>query len=122
MPANVNDFSDPVDLFLSTIDELNRMPEYYYSMLDEEESFACPYGGSFTFGPGDSGAVYSFEKCAFAKGFEMTGTGSYDFEAGVVSFSTQISGSKTGNLDFSYNWNNGRSTLKGEYGGKTYDQ
>lgn len=122
MPASVNDFSDPVDLFLSTVDELNRMPEYYYSMLDEEESFACPYGGSFTFGPSDSGAAYSFEKCAFAKGFEMTGTGGYNYETGVVSFSAQIGGAKTGQLDFSYNWNNGRSTLKGEYGGKSYDQ
>ncbi len=122
MPENVSAFSNPADIFLSIVDELNRTPEYYYSMLEEEESFACPHGGSFTFGPSESGAAYTFEKCAFTKGFEMTGTGEYNFETGVVSFSAQISGSKTGNLDFSYDWNNGRSTLKGEYGGKSYDQ
>lgn len=122
MPASANDFSDPVDIFLSIVDELNRTPEYYYSMLEEEESFACPYGGSFTFGPGESGAAYSFEKCAFTKGFEMTGTGGYNYETGVVSFSAQIGGNKTGQLDFSYDWNNRRSMLKGEYGGKSYDK
>lgn len=122
MPENVSAFSDPADIFLSIVDELNRMPEYYYSMLEEEKSFACPYGGSFTFGPSDEGAAYSFEKCAFTKGFEMTGTGGYNFETGVVSFSATIGGVKTGQLDFSYNWNNGRSTLQGEYGGKSYDQ
>lgn len=122
MPGSVDDFSDPVDIFLSTIDELNRVPEYYYSGEDEESSFACPRGGSFTFGPSDSGVYYSYEKCAFTQGFEMTGSGGYNFETGVVSFSAQITGSKTGNLDFSYNWNNGQSTLKGEYGGKSYDQ
>lgn len=122
MPANVSDFSEPLDIFLSIIDELNRMPEYYYSNLDKEESFACPYGGAFTFGPADSGADYSYEKCAFTQGFEITGRGGYNFETSVVSFSAEITGSKTGKLDFSYSWNNGRSTLKGEYGGTSYDQ
>ncbi len=122
MPGNVKDFADPLDIFLSTIDELNRIPEYYYSGAEEETSFACPYGGSFSFGPSDDGINYSYEKCAFTQGFEMTGSGGYNFETSVVSFSAQITGSKTGNLDFSYNWNNGRSTLTGEYGGKRYDQ
>jgi pimeloyl-ACP methyl ester carboxylesterase len=119
---DVNAFDDPLDIFLSIVDELNRMPEYYYSDLTEEESFACPYGGAFTFSPSDEGVAYSFEKCVFTKGFEMTGTGGYNFDTSVVSFQTQIEGRKTGKLDFSYNWNNGRSTLKGDYGGKNFDQ
>lgn len=122
MPEDVSAFSDPLDIFLATVDEINRTPEYYYSAAEEDESFACPYGGSFTFGPSDNGLAYSYEKCAFTKGFEMTGSGGYNFETDVVSFSAQISGRKTGRLDFSYNWNNGRSTLKGEYGGKSYDE
>lgn len=52
----------------------------------------------------------------------MTGSGGYNYETEVVYFAATITGSKTGQLDFSYNWNNGRSTLKGEYGGKRYDQ
>jgi len=122
MPKDVSAFDHPADIFLSTIDELNRVPEYYYSSGEEEEAFACPYGGSFTFGPSDEGQVYTFEKCAFTQGFEMTGTGSYGYDSGLVSFSAEISGKKTGQLDFSYNWNNGNSTLKGEYGGKSYDE
>lgn len=122
MPEKVSDFSDPVEIFLATIDELNRMPEYYYSNDDEETSFACPHDGSFTFRPGDEGVSYTYEKCAFTKDFEMTGSGGYNYETEVVYFSATITGSKTGQLDFSYNWNNGRSTLKGEYGGKRYDQ
>ncbi len=122
MPKDVSAFDHPADIFLSTIDELNRVPEYYYSSGEEEEAFACPYGGSFTFGPSDEGQVYTFEKCVFTQGFEMTGTGSYGYDSGLVSFSAEIGGKKTGQLDFSYNWNNGNSTLKGEYGGKSYDE
>ncbi|PWH11742.1 MAG: hypothetical protein DDG60_16640 [Anaerolineae bacterium] len=122
MPADVSAFTDPEDIFLATIDEINRMPEYYYSTEDEEGSLACPQGGSFTFSPGENQIEYTFEKCAFTKGFEMTGTGSYHFETSIVSFSVDITGRKTGKLDFSYNWNNGKTTLKGQYGGKEYDR
>jgi pimeloyl-ACP methyl ester carboxylesterase len=121
MPKDVSAFDNPLDIFLSIVDELNRVPEYYYSDGKEEESFACPYGGSFTFGPDDTGLAYSFEKCAFTGGFEITGTGGYYDEDSVVSFETQVSGDETGNLDFSYNWNNGHITLQGDYGGQDYD-
>lgn len=121
MPGDVSAFDSPLDIFLSIVDELNRVPEYYYSDGKEEESFACPYGGSFTFGPGDTGLAYSFEKCAFTGGFEITGIGGYNDETSVVRFETQVSGEETGNLDFSYDWTTGHTTLKGIYAGQEYD-
>jgi hypothetical protein len=118
MPRDVSAFDNPLDIFLSIDAELNHVPEYYYSYGEEEESFACPYGGSFTFGPGDTGLAYSFEKCAFTEGFEITGTGGFNDETSVVTFETQISGDETGNLDFSYDWTNGHTTLNGNYAGQ----
>jgi pimeloyl-ACP methyl ester carboxylesterase len=121
MPRDVSAFDNPLDIFLSIVDELNRVPEYYYSDGKKEESFACPYGGSFTFGPDDAGLAYSFEQCAFTGGFEITGTGGYNDETSVVTFETQISGDETGNLDFSYDWTDGHTTLTGNYGGQDFD-
>ncbi|MCS6993137.1 MAG: alpha/beta hydrolase [Anaerolineales bacterium] len=122
LPETLSAFSEPEDIFLAIMDEINRMPEYYYSDYDEEGAFACPKGGSFAFGPSKDGVAYTLNKCVFIKGFEMTGTGGYNPETDVFRLTVQIRGTKNGQLDFSYNWNNNRTTLKGEYGGKRYDR
>jgi len=96
-------------------------PEYYYSDFTEDVSFACPYGGSFTFGPSNAGESYSFKDCAFTKGFAMTGTGGYDSNSGIFTLETKVSGTKTGTLTYTHDYSKGTSSVTGEYGGETID-
>jgi hypothetical protein len=67
------------------------------------------------------GEGYAFDKCEFVKGFALTGDGSYDYESGVITFETQVSGVKEGNLIYTSNTADGSVSVSGEYGGETID-
>ena len=121
MPADAGDFADPLEIFTSIDVELSLMPEYYYSYFKEDTTFACPYGGAFTFGPSDAGETYSFTDCEFTDGFAITGTGGFDYDTAVFSLDTQVSGDKTGTLTYSNNYRNGSVKLSGDYDGETID-
>jgi pimeloyl-ACP methyl ester carboxylesterase len=121
LPENASSFADPLES-LSAIDtEIQLLPEYYYSDLTKEVSVACPQGGTFTFGPGAGGEAYTFEKCAYLKGFVLTGTGSYNYDESLVTLEVQISGAKTGKLVYTYDENTGSTSVTGEYDGKPID-
>jgi len=98
MPKDASDFADPLEIFLAIDSNLLAQPEYYYSDFTKDVSFACTYGGSFTFGPSDAGETYSYEKCEFTKGFAITGSGGYDSNSGILTFEAEVSGKKTGSL------------------------
>lgn len=121
MPEDVSAFADPLEIFSAIDTELSLQPEYYYSYFTEDTTFACPYGGSFTFGPGDAGEAYRFKDCAFTNGFVMTGTGSFDYSSGIFKLEAQISGEKSGALTYTNNYRSGAISLSGEYGGEAID-
>lgn len=121
MPKDVSTFADPLEIFSAIDIELSVQPEYYYSYFTEDTSFSCPFGGSFTFGPSDSGEAYSFTDCAFTKGFAITGTGSYDYSTSIFTLETQVSGNKSGTLTYVSNYSDGSTSVKGEYGGEAID-
>jgi pimeloyl-ACP methyl ester carboxylesterase len=120
-PKDVSAYTDPLEVFSMIDSELLMQPEYYYSSLTEESSFACPYGGSFTFGPSDAGETYSFTNCEFTKGFAITGTGGYDSNSGIFTFNAEVGGKKTGTLTYTHDYSAGTSSVTGEYGGETID-
>jgi hypothetical protein len=121
MPEDVSAFADPLEIFAAIDTELSLQPEYYYSYFTEDTTFACPQGGSFTFGPSDVGEAYRFTNCAFTKGFVMTGTGSFDYSSGVFKLETQVSGEKSGALTYISDYSTGALSVSGEYGGETID-
>jgi pimeloyl-ACP methyl ester carboxylesterase len=121
MPEDVSAFADPLEIFSAIDTELSLQPEYYYSYLTEDTTFACPHGGSFTFGPSDVGETYRFTNCAFTKGFVMTGTGSFDYSSGIFKLETQVNGEKSGELTYTNNYRTGALSVTGEYGGETID-
>ncbi|MBK9925898.1 MAG: alpha/beta fold hydrolase [Anaerolineales bacterium] len=118
---DVSDFADPLEVFLAIDSNLLSQPEFYYSDFSEDVSFACNYGGSFTFGPSETGEAYSYENCAFTKGFAITGKGGYDSNSGVLTLEAEISGKKKGTLTYTKNYDDGTSSVTGEYGGETID-
>jgi hypothetical protein len=111
-------YANVLDAFHAVDNEIQLQPQYFYSSLTKEESLACPFGGSFTFGPSDSGEAYTFKDCAYIKGFALTGTGSNDSNKGIVTFNTQVAGAKEGNLVYTNNTTDGTSSVTGDYGGE----
>jgi len=114
-------YSDVLETFHAIDNEIQLQPEYFYGSLTEDVSVACPYGGSFTFGPSDAGEAYKFENCSYTKGFALSGTGSNNYEKGIITFETKVTGIKEGNLVYTNNTADGTSSVSGEYGGETID-
>jgi len=114
-------YADVLETFHAIDDEIQLQPEYFYGSFTEDVSIACPYGGTFTFGPSDAGEAYTFENCAYTQGFVLTGSGSNDYESGILIFETQVSGTKEGSLVYTNNLADGTSSVSGEYGGETID-
>lgn len=121
MPKEVSAFADPLEIFSAIDNELSLQPEYYYSYFTEDTTFACPYGGAFTFGPSNVGEVYNFTNCVFTNGFIMTGTGSFDYSSGIFKLETQITGEKTGALTYTHYYRTGEMAVNGDYDGETID-
>jgi len=118
---NASDYSDVLEIFWAIDDEIEFQPEYYYGDFKEDVSVACPYGGSFTFGPSDLGEDFIFENCSHTRGFSLTGTGSYDYDERVFIIVADVSGDKSGSLTYTRNYDEGSGSVVGEYGGETID-
>jgi len=118
---NASDYPDPLEIFWAIDGEIELQPEYFYSYFEEDITVACPYGGSFTFGPGDLGEALTFDNCTFTRGFTLTGIGSYDYGTGDFIIEAQVNGDKSGLLNYTRNYNDGSLSLTGEYGGETID-
>jgi hypothetical protein len=118
---NASDYADPLEIFWAIDNEIQLQPEYFYGRFEEAESVACPFGGSFTFGPGEAGEAYAFENCAYTGGFILTGSGLYDYGASLFTIEAQVSGDKSGALTYTRDDNEGSLSVTGEYGGETID-
>jgi len=118
LARSASDYPDPLSLMIAIDDEITFTPEYYGSYFTEEESFGCRYGGTFTFGPSDAGEDLKFANCAFLEGFTITGTGSYDYNAGLFTLEMQVAGAQAGNLTYTRDDNAGTYSLAGTYGGQ----
>jgi len=118
---NASDYADVLENFYAIDRELQLQPEYFYGYFEENETLACPFGGSFTFGPSDMGEAYTFESCAYTRGFILTGSGSFDYESGIMTFDTQVTDAKEGKLVYTDNFADGTLSVTGEYGGETID-
>ncbi len=114
-------YADVLETFHAIDDEIQLQPEYFYGSFTEDVSIACPYGGTFTFGPSDAGEAYTFENCTYTQGFALTGSGSNNYDSGIITFETKVAGTKDGSLVYTNNLADGTSSVSGEYGGETID-
>ncbi len=121
MKKNAGDYTDVLETFQAIDGEIQLQPEYFYGYFEEDVTVACPHGGTFTFGPGDTGEAYTFENCEYTQGFALSGSGSYNYDTGILTFDTQVSGTKEGNLVYTNNYADGTSSVTGEYGGEQID-
>ena len=121
MKENASDYAGPLEIFLAIDGEIRLQPEYYYSSFEEPVSVACPFGGSFTFGPGEAGEAYSFENCAYTKGFVLNGNGLYDYGSRLFTIEAEVSGEESGSLTYTHDNKTGGISVTGEYGGEKID-
>jgi pimeloyl-ACP methyl ester carboxylesterase len=118
---NASDYADPLEIFRAIDGEIQLQPEYFYGRFEEAESVACPFGGSFTFGPGEAGEAYAFENCAYTDGFILTGSGLYDYGSRLFTIEARVSGDKSGALTYTHDDDDGSISVTGEYGGEIID-
>jgi hypothetical protein len=118
---DISAYEDVLAAFSAVDNSIQLQPEYFYSYFEEDVSVACPFGGSFTFGPGDVGEAYTFENCAYIQGFVLTGTGSMNYETSILTFDVHVSGEKEGDLVYTNDLANGTVSVTGEYGGEQID-
>ena len=76
-PASAEAFRTPLGAFQSAETELNYLPEYYYWDGETPTSVGCPFGGTLTFQPGSAHTDFTLNRCAFSRGWAMTGAGAY---------------------------------------------
>ncbi|MBL8062212.1 MAG: alpha/beta fold hydrolase [Anaerolineales bacterium] len=121
LPDSVNDFEDPLTMMFAFDDNFYYLPDTYYYDWSEEKSIGCTYGGTHTFAPSDAGEQHTYDQCAMMPGLILTGEGSFDYNTGVFSMNVEISGDKSGNLQYAYDYSQGTATLTGEFDGETID-
>jgi pimeloyl-ACP methyl ester carboxylesterase len=76
-PPNARAFAAPLDAFQSAETELNYLPEYYYWDGATPTSVGCPAAGTLGFQTGTVTTDFTLDRCAFTRGWAMTGPGSY---------------------------------------------
>ncbi len=119
LPGKVSDFADPLELMVTLDNSFSYLPEVYYGDWEENQTVACTYGGTYTFGPGANGAEYSLDQCSMMPGLVATGTATYDSGIHLYSTTLEISGDKKGKLTYTFNNETQTGTLTGEFDGKT---
>ena len=116
-PADASQYADPLEALDTAYDELYYLPEYYYWDQTTTTSVGCPYGGTLTFEPSDTGANLTLNGCSFSQGFSMTGTGVDNFaDDGSAELDLTVSGLADGNLTYTLD-SDGNSSVSGDYGG-----
>jgi pimeloyl-ACP methyl ester carboxylesterase len=99
-PLNAAEFFDPLTAMSFVDDEFYYSPEYYYWDMTTPTSIGCPFGGTFQFEASDAGEAYTLSNCSFSEGLVLTGSGSYDYDAGIFSLEVTVSGLKDGVLTY----------------------
>ena len=119
-PADAADFADPLEALASAETEIAYLPEYFY--WDGETPFAvgCAFGGTLAVEPSPTGEAYTLSGCAFSRGFEMTGTGAFDYESAGSRLELAVAGLRPGELVYNRD-GDGATRVTGEYGGESID-
>ena len=103
-PENAKSYRDALEAMRSFEDQIFALPEYLGWEGDEALALGCDAGGTLNISLNKNGAGDTFEMqdCAFAKGFVFNGAGSFKTESGEVKFNGDVSGNRTGQLNYSH--------------------
>ncbi|MBK9924264.1 MAG: alpha/beta hydrolase [Anaerolineales bacterium] len=118
--ADASGYKNPLDALADVDNEIYYLPEHYYVLDGNTQSFACPYGGTFAYESSDTANTYQFDNCAFSDGFALTGNGSYIYDDSLLTFEVDVTGLKDGSLTYTRDseW---AITVAGVYDGEKVD-
>ncbi len=109
-PAAAASFRTPRAALASAETEITYLPEYSYWDGETPTSVGCPFGGgTMRFRAQGALARLVLSRCAFSRGFVMTGTGSYDYESDRFVLDVRATGRIHGR--FRYVREGGRTTV-----------
>jgi pimeloyl-ACP methyl ester carboxylesterase len=120
-PANASEFADPLEAMDSAYTEIYYLPEYYYWDQITPQTVGCPYGGTLSYEPTDTGSSITLDNCAFSDGFSMTGTGVDNYYGdGSAKLDVDVTGLADGELIYQYD-GEGIITVTGTYDSEEVD-
>lgn len=91
-PINAAEFADLTEAFGWFETEITYLPEYYYWDGYTPSSAGCTLGGTFDYRYNGIRNVFSFDQCAFAEGFSVSGRGGYNYDLDRFSLNVTIEG------------------------------
>jgi len=103
-PDSAKRYRDALEAMRSFEDQIFAMPEYLNWEGDDTIVVGCDAGGTLSISLNDNadGDVYELDNCAFAKGFVLSGRGTYDTDSGKVTFTVDVDGDSAGNLSYTH--------------------
>jgi hypothetical protein len=119
-PLNADQLTGPLEALRAVDNEIYYSPEYYYWDLETPTSMGCPFGGTVSFEPTEAGEAFTFDSCAYTDDFILTGSGSYNYDEGLLTFEVAVSGLKEGSLTYTRDADD-VAHVSGEYGGEAVD-
>lgn len=78
-PLDASSFDSALSALESAETEINYLPEYWYWDYVTPTRVGCARQGTLAFEPSGEQVKFKLSRCAVSKGFNMTGTGYYDF-------------------------------------------
>ena len=91
-PARAAAFGNKLDAMTSIETEIDLLPEFHSWDRAERVKVACPAGGTLRFSPDGGDEAFAFNRCAFTRGFTVTGAGSYHPEDDTFTMNVTTSG------------------------------
>jgi len=121
-PRSAKASKDPREAFSAVETEIYYLPEFFYWDGFTPTSVGCTYGGTFDFGLNSTGTRYSFDlnRCDFASGFKLTGTGFYNPENDRFVLEVKTAGRWT--CDLKYTRLGERINVTGKCDGKSVNE
>lgn len=118
-PVDARDFKTPLEAMASAENEIFYLPEFYYWDGTTPTGTGCTYGGTIRFAPQGDLAKFDLQECAFSRGFEISGEGTYDYASDHFKLKADVTGQQTCHL--TYDRVADRAKLKGSCAGKRAD-
>lgn len=89
-PTDASQFDKPLDAFQAADTEIYYLPEFYYWDGATDTTVGCPLGGTLAFTVGNTDTQFTLNQCAFAKGWAMTGAGTYNSDKDRTTLNVKV--------------------------------
>lgn len=119
-PLDSHAFPSLLAAFQSAETEINYLPEYWYWDFETTTRVGCPVSGWLEFRAEGGRTRMVLDRCAFSRGFVMTGTGAFHYNTDKFVLNVDLTGYQT--CPLKYTRKGGETFLQGTCGGITLNE